>query len=159
MHRIHFAGALAALALIPVAAQAQTITACYVPKTGSVYRIQAAGAPDACKTNHIQFSWENGGSGTGGTSGVTFTRRQTVAVDIAPGEWGEGAAACEPGEKVTGGGYSANPGDQIQTLNVTENFPHFSGSPQIEYWSVLLKHLGAEPITFVVYAICAAYAP
>lgn len=159
MHRIHFAGALAALALIPAAAQAQTITACYVPKTGSVYRIQAAGAPDACKTNHIQFSWENGGSGTGtgGTGGVTFTRRQTTAAVVAPGEWGENAAACEPGEKVTGGGYSANPGDQ--TVNVSENLPHVSGSPPIEYWSVNLKHLGDAPISFVVYAVCAAYAP
>ena len=46
MTRIRFAALLAALALVPAAAEAQsTITACYVPKTGSVYRIEAIG-PD-----------------------------------------------------------------------------------------------------------------
>ena len=61
MNRIRIAAVLAALALIPAAAQAQTtITACYVPKSGSVYRIKVEGSPTKCAQNHVEFSWTDG---------------------------------------------------------------------------------------------------
>ena len=63
MRCLKIAAALALLALIPGAAQAQsTLTACYVPKSGTVYRIQAPGSPTKCSQNHVEFSWTSDGA-------------------------------------------------------------------------------------------------
>src|ERR1041385_6711542 len=67
----HSFGALAAAAVVALAASstnahAQTITttppallwACYVPTTGTVYRIKTPDTRDACvAANHVEFSW------------------------------------------------------------------------------------------------------
>src|SRR5690606_31614934 len=40
----------------------QTIEACYVPATGTVYRIKAPGLPTAClSSSHVAFSWNLAG--------------------------------------------------------------------------------------------------
>jgi hypothetical protein len=67
------AGALAVLTAVPAAAQSTTIYACYVPSTGTVYRIKATGLGDSCKSpQHIQFSWnETGPQGPAGPAGPT----------------------------------------------------------------------------------------
>jgi hypothetical protein len=57
-----------------------TVYACYVPLTGTVYRIKAQGAPSACfklrgtragqtDRSHVEFSWLKSGSGTVGPMG------------------------------------------------------------------------------------------
>ena len=138
---------LAALALIPGAAQAQTITACYVPKTGSVYRIQAPGAPDACKTNHAEFSWESGASG----GGTTFTKRFAAPVVIAPNTFEKAFASCEAGETVTGGGFSTLPN---LTVSVAVNAPTFGGLYP-ESWFVDMRNLSSTDVTMSAYVICA----
>lgn len=146
MSRIRIAAMLAALALIPAAANAQsTITACYVPKTGSVYRIQAPGAPDACKTNHVQFSWTDAAS----SGGTVFTRRAALPVDVVPNEYAMIAAACLAGETAVGGGYFAMPNVE---MSVAANGPLVSS---VEYWYVDLRNLGIATVTVNVYAICA----
>ena len=39
-----------------------TYTACYVPSSGTVYRIKTADTPSACtKSTHVQFSWNHQG--------------------------------------------------------------------------------------------------
>ncbi|HEX9893937.1 MAG TPA: hypothetical protein VGA78_08425 [Gemmatimonadales bacterium] len=50
MSRIRLSMLVAIVALFPAArAQAQTtFTACYVPKSGTVYRIKVEGAPSKC---------------------------------------------------------------------------------------------------------------
>ena len=46
----------AVLALSPAAAQ--TYQACYVPKTGVVYRIGTEDTPEECRSDrHVEFSW------------------------------------------------------------------------------------------------------
>ncbi|HJS46536.1 MAG TPA: hypothetical protein VJ773_00980 [Gemmatimonadales bacterium] len=140
MSPIRSAALLAALALIPAAAQAQTITACYVPKTGSVYRIQAAGAPDTCKTNHVEFSWNAGGGSTGAVSTVTETHV------VPAGAFGFKSADCPTGSTVVGGGFLV-PGTGFAASSSRRN-PLGGG------WVVTGYNTGAEAITLYVEAYC-----
>ena len=51
-----------ASAVIPeaLAGQTTTLTACYVPKSGTVYRIKAPNTPQACtKADHVEFNWSD----------------------------------------------------------------------------------------------------
>lgn len=106
MSRIRIAALLAALALVPAAAEAQTtITACYVPKTGSVYRIQAPGAPDACKSNHVEFSWSSELQAPLG-----YAVRTGTGVLIPAQSSATASVSCEEGEVAVGGGYHINQG-------------------------------------------------
>jgi len=61
------AGALATAGALPAAAQSDSIRACYVPTTGSIYRI---GTPDTRPTcanaNHVRFAWATPDPGIGG---------------------------------------------------------------------------------------------
>ncbi|MDF1505653.1 hypothetical protein [Roseisolibacter sp. H3M3-2] len=54
--------ALPAVAAAPRAAAAQAkFFACYVPTSGSTYRIKTADTPPACtKASHVEFSWTDG---------------------------------------------------------------------------------------------------
>src|SRR3954452_11988420 len=71
---LSLAGALAALWAAPAAAQqSTTIYACYVPSSGTVYRIKAPGLKDDCNSpQHVQFSWNEAGTqGPAGPAGPT----------------------------------------------------------------------------------------
>lgn len=68
--------AVVAGAATPSAAGAQqaaaddTIHACYVPASGTIYRIGVAGGPTACHGNHIEMKWNVAGpAGTPGPAG------------------------------------------------------------------------------------------
>ncbi|HEU0301490.1 MAG TPA: tail fiber domain-containing protein [Longimicrobium sp.] len=68
------AAVLALLVFAPAPAQAQTVIyACYVPSTGTVYRIKEPGIRQSCQTaNHVEFSWnEEGPAGPAGPQGAT----------------------------------------------------------------------------------------
>jgi len=62
-----FLAALAFAAALPIAAHAQapttadTIRACYVPASGTIYRIGVAGSPTACHGGHIEMTWNVAG--------------------------------------------------------------------------------------------------
>lgn len=65
--------------------------ACYVPNSGTVYRIKAPGLPDECKAKHIEFSF--------------FAKGDTG--DTGPqGEQGEQGPQGEQGEKGEPGGVA-----------------------------------------------------
>lgn len=146
MPSIRIAGALAALALLPAAAQAQsTITACYVPKTGSVYRTQAPGAPDACKNGHVEFSWESGASPELMLSHTTYTQ----LVSVPAGETVDYTKACPAGEQLVTGGYVKS-GAGAADLEVQGSYP----SAGTEGWRVLLHNHGAAEADLVVLARC-----
>jgi len=59
--------AAVAAAAIPSALRAQqaavddTIRACYVPASGTIYRIGVAGAPTACHGSHVEMKWNVAG--------------------------------------------------------------------------------------------------
>lgn len=65
--------------------------ACYVPRTGSVYRIKTPDTPQICGKGHVEFSWnEQGIQGLQGPAGATGPTGPTGAA-------GEAGAAGPPG--------------------------------------------------------------
>src|ERR1043166_9978545 len=50
-----------------------TIAACFVPASGTVYRIELPGLPSSClATSHIRFTWQSRGpQGDAGAAGAT----------------------------------------------------------------------------------------
>ncbi|HEU0079738.1 MAG TPA: hypothetical protein VFQ76_18915, partial [Longimicrobiaceae bacterium] len=47
-----------------------TFYACYVPSSGTVYRIKEPGLRDSCSAStHVAFSWSESGTGTQGPPG------------------------------------------------------------------------------------------
>jgi len=84
------AAALAAGAALPAAAQSDSIRACYVPTTGSVYRIGTPDThPNCVAPSHVRFAWATPDLGIGGgyllrlRSGTPPTDR--FLVDVAGG--------------------------------------------------------------------------
>ncbi len=50
----------------------RVITACYIPSSGTVYRIKEPNTPTACQNRHVEFSWnEQGVQGIQGPAGPT----------------------------------------------------------------------------------------
>jgi hypothetical protein len=149
MASIRIAGALAALALLPAAAQAQsTITACYVPNTGSVYRIQATGAPAACKSGHVEFSWTTGAPTWGDhvIVSTTFTLSAAQEKDVT--------VSCPAGRVLVTGGYHISAGTLV-TIRRSSPAGQWPGM----YWVVRGRNNGGEPGLVYAYAQCAAYTP
>jgi hypothetical protein len=145
MSRIRIAALLAVIALIPAAAEAQsTITACYVPKTGSVYRIEATGAPEACKNGHVEFSWKAPAVAYGAITAVTdsFT--------VQPGSLGVGGADCPAGSVAISGGFlSMDPYNGNFQVRMSLNHPQTPG------WRVNGFNYGSTPLKVMVQAYCA----
>jgi hypothetical protein len=134
---------LAVLALMPAAAQAQTtITACYVPNSGSVYRIKASGTPSACKNNHVEFSWEAGISiGYFVRQGLPGTQLHQVSQTVSY------YADCGEGEVAVGGGFNA--GGPAQVLS---DGPYPDGTG----WKVTILNPGPFPFFASARATCLA---
>jgi hypothetical protein len=70
--------ALLAAAILAAVAQAQTapdtLKACYVNGSGTVYRTGTENAPATCrKASHVPFQWVDGAGGTPGVTVVTAT--------------------------------------------------------------------------------------
>jgi hypothetical protein len=93
--------AVVVAAAIPSAIRAQqatvddTIRACYVPASGTIYRIGVAGGPTACHGNHIEMKWNV--AGPAGAPGVAGPKGDTGPAG-PPGPQGEAGAAGAQGE-------------------------------------------------------------
>ena len=103
--------AVALAAFAPKAASAQqtlngetTLYACYVPKSGTVYRIKVEGTPTKCAQNHVQFSWT-----TGGASSVQVFEHGRVTIGLLGGESVQQEIACPAGSTPVSGGFDADP--------------------------------------------------
>lgn len=156
--------AAAALASIISATgvQAQTtMYACYVKNTGTVYRIKTPGTPTKCSTNHTEFSWNvegqpgpqgpQGPAGPSGFSGIT-QRGQSATIGVGqPGVW---TVWCDPGEIVTGGGFTVfNTPPGIELLG---SGPLMSpdGDDTSYGWRVHLINNSAGSVQVTATAIC-----
>src|ERR1041385_6149496 len=66
------------------AAVGDSITACYVPASGTIYRIGLTGLPTSClASSHIRFTWNAGGSpGAPGATGGTSTSTGQLAAAV-----------------------------------------------------------------------------
>ena len=108
--------ALALVAIAPNAASAQqtlngatTLYACYVPKSGTVYRIKVEGTPTKCAQNHVEFSWT-----TGGTTSLQVFEHGRMSIGLLGGETVEREIACPAGSKPVSGGFDADPAIVIE---------------------------------------------
>ena len=168
--------ALAALGLVPsTVAQAQTqatteasitdgvIYACYVPKTGTVYRINVSGSPTKCGTNHVSFSWNisgpEGPEGPTGPSGLTGYRIVSAEKFVIPQTTEFLGPVCAFDEVILGGGYSASDhpdGNPVKNLTVELNAPLMGIGGNPPGWGT--KVANTDPsmtLALRVYAICA----
>jgi hypothetical protein len=122
MNRTIAALALATLAPAAVLAQTQVqtaasitsavIEACYVKSSGSLYRINAPGAPAKCSTNGTPVSWNvqgpQGPQGPAGPAGLTGYRTVTETKHVAPQTKDYLVVFCAWGEVILGGGYTTS---------------------------------------------------
>ena len=147
--------ALAALvaATAPAALRAQTATtlkvfyACYVPSSGSVYRIREVDLKQECsKPTHVQFSWTDGNpAALSRTFNVTSSRQVAQAQSQK-----DVVVPCPAGSQLVGGGHAMTSGT-IPLFAVWRNSPDAAGTG----WAVSLINLTDASQTFTVYARCA----
>jgi hypothetical protein len=154
-------GALAFVAA-PIGAQTAPaiIYACYVPTTGTVYRIREPKTPPQCtNVKHVEFSWNQqgiqgpqgeagaagpagpqgpegaagpaGAPGTPGVSGYEILR--SPRIEIPAGGYSQHVLDCPAGKFATGGGFI----DDFQDLHLFRDAPHFTGTGGGWSWVVL----------------------
>ena len=150
MRSLKLIATVAAIVLLPAVANAQTtITACYVPKSGSVYRIKVDGSPGKCAQNHVEFSWE-----TGVQQAYGPVSQIEASSTIAAGAVGGAFAECPDGTIAISGGFLfVNAPDlnvQVQSSSRTVLNPG---------WFASAKNLGPDPIEIETHAYCIAYNP
>ena len=163
----------------PIYAQAPAdsiLHACYVPNTGTVYRIKLEDTRQACASDkHVQFSWNAvgpvgpqgpqgipGASGTPGTSGAPGG---VSGYEIVTAEFGpmllrefEGSVSCPAGKRVLGGGAtaasSAPPAKWPPTLSSSTMLPDGTGWSAKGLWT-------SSDISWLLHvsAICANVTP
>ena len=142
--------ALAALALVafmPERASAQssggiTLTACYVPKSGTVYRIKVAGAPDKCAQNHVEFSWT-----TGATTTVQVTEVGPTQYILAGGEYFQIEIAGPAGSVPISGGFMAGTEDVKVYRSIKYN-------PNPQAWAFAGLNTGAFGSSVTLSVLC-----
>lgn len=138
---------------------------CYVPTSGTVYRIKADGLQTDCRSkNHVEFTWSlqgpqgaqgpvgpPGPQGVAGPSGPVSGRVIVQALASAQPNQAESAiATCPPGKKVLGGGFSG----PIASVIVNQNHPEFSGGTDTG-WRVVFTNTSQFVSSITAYAICA----
>jgi hypothetical protein len=126
---------VAALAAAPASLVAQsptpsTIDACYVPASGTIYRIKAPNAPAACLSpTHAPFTWnQQGPKGDKGDTGAAATlnyQRTLTSTRLGPSSYLAKAAICPVGTKIVAAGMDVTgvSGNDFTKLHVLESYP------------------------------------
>lgn len=149
----HIVAALAGLSGLtaasePAEAQAAVTTyyACYVPASGTVYRIKTADTPAACKKDtHVEFQWADFGRARDPIMAET-------SITIPPGTVRSVAAQCPIGSILYTGGYTV-PTDA--PVRVIVSRPEV-GNPGVSsgLWFVRAWNESAVPQTVMAHAWC-----
>jgi hypothetical protein len=136
-------------ALIPLSAEAQGTTyhACYVPNSGTVYRIGEPETPATCKSDqHVEFQW----------TAFTFAPdpvSQFTLVSVDAGATVAGSAVCPVNTIMYTGGFALH----TDQLRVMASVPEVTPSAlALRTWTVQVRNEGATPSSFGVYARCVA---
>lgn len=105
--------------------------ACYVPKTGTVYRIRTPETPQTCNKGHIEFSWNEQGiqgpegqPGIAGDVGETGATGATGAVGATGPEGSPGAAGLQGTAGVSGFVYIRSDPIIIPPAGLTQGIVH-----------------------------------
>ena len=144
MSRITLSLAAAALGLVafaaPTALRAQATTpkvfyACYVPSSGTTYRIKETDLKQTCsKSTHVQFSWTDGTSSPGFSS---IKMVESKFVSVPAGETQYAIAICPDGYKVISGSYvPAGGAAGVGHWMLVDNYPTADGKA----WVVFLRN-------------------
>ena len=160
----------ALMSLTTTAASAQsTLTGCYVPNSGTVYRIKAPDLPSACHSkNHVEFTWSlqgppgpTGPAGptgplgpAGPAGGLSATGIQVVRVvseQIPVGFNSSVSATCPAGTLATGGGFEDV---QATAINVGRSAPIITDG-KATGWLIKFKNEGVIPLNVFAVVICA----
>lgn len=147
--------------LAPRNAQAQTITACYASKSGSMYRVGVTGTPTDCTNQqHKKETWnvtgpqgpkgDAGTNGTNGTNGVSGFERIAKTYSMNANSMMVIYLACPNGKAALGAGYLGS-----QNVSVSNSWP---GSFK-EQWT-MEAHSGSlgldqKPNSLQVWVTCA----
>jgi hypothetical protein len=156
-----FLGLAAATVLLSAPAAAQSgpeFHACYVPGSGTVYRIKEPGLRQECSSpNHVAFSWKpEGEPGTDGVLGYTIVTSDSGAI-TPEFLFGGRSADCPSGKRVLGGGASITTPNLgfsgAWDIEVLQSYPGIDGTS----WRSAVGIRNPQGVAFVwrVYAICA----
>ena len=151
MRSIRFLAALAALAILPAVANAQVTAyaACYVAKSGSLYRIKAPNTPANCTNqNHTPFYWSavfEALPGYGTNAGL-FT--------VAAGATKTQLLSCPEGKVAISGGWRKAEGLGPE-VDVSGSYPAF-GFPG---WYLVVTNNGATTASITGYVSCVVQVP
>lgn len=148
------AAVLLAMAAPPAAAQ-DLIHACYVPNSGTIYRVMTDDTKAECAPKHVEFQWNE--QGPQGMSG--WERVSTDCTTVPPGGTSGSAVSCPAGKNVLGGGpvfYTDNTCSEPHlSLATSARFVTHSGPASDTQWSVGVFN-GTQITVFVrFHAICA----
>ena len=125
-------------------AEPEVYYACYVPGSGTIYRIKAPGLPDACTgSKHVEFSWSSQPE-PGGLAGVEIVRMNAL---IPPGLQTTVNAVCPPGKVVTGGGFVHG---SAHSMHVIHSYPAAADT-----WRVSLINDNTVDLSAAAFAVCA----
>lgn len=169
------ATALGAAAPAEIHAQAPPppiLHACYVPSTGTVYRIQEPGLPGECQgpkagpNQHVPFSWNQlgpagakgdqgdpGVDGSPGVSGWEIVRGAGVSTPVGAPEGARVTATvnCPTGKKPLGGGFSSAPLEGSLQLGLLIFFSRPAGTG----WEVSASEFSAQGFRLAAEVVCA----
>jgi hypothetical protein len=131
----------------PAEAQAGTTTyfACYVPGSGTIYRIKSANTPAACKkSTHVEFQW------TDFVRAIDpFIAKRNI--DVNPGAVVSASVECPAGSVAYTGGFRLND----DGLQVRASHPDIGQTPSSLWrWIVVVKNESSAAATFDLYARC-----
>lgn len=160
--------ALESLTATTAAAQA-TLTGCYVPNSGTVYRIKGAGLPNACHSrNHVEFTWSlqgpPGPTGPAGPTGVQgpagpagglpaagIEYNAVAGFEVTAGGVGNVTVGCSAGKVPSGGGFENN----TTNIRVYSSKPvATSGTGPPDGWSVNFVNLSPTAASLSAWVVC-----
>ncbi|MDH5263182.1 MAG: hypothetical protein OEX21_00385 [Betaproteobacteria bacterium] len=116
------------------------ISACYSAANGNMRVIDAT--VSSCRPSEVALQWSQQGSNAAPSTYLAYS--PMIITNI--GDYGSATAACNPGDKVLGGGHNTGASD----ISVGRSFPDTAGS-----WTVGLKPT-AVAIGWQVVAVCLA---
>jgi hypothetical protein len=167
-------GLAAVLPASPLALREATeFHACYVPGSGTVYRIKEPGLRQECSSHtHVEFSWKQDGEPgpegpagadgpagpegppgpAGGLAGVEIARERVL---LAPATITRAIVTCPDGKIATGGGFSSTAG-LSGLVNVRSSSP---SAQNLGQWSASwFNNHPTQEVDVDVYAVCASQA-
>ena len=144
---------VAAALVAPAALRAQTPTApkvfhaCYVPSSGTTYRIKETDLKQECsKSTHVQFSWTDGNQ-------AALTELFTVTSTLQIAEAGQKffVQVCPANSRLIAGGHRVTAYTGFERPFVSRSTPDDSGTG----WAVNIMPATGSSVSFEVWVRCA----